>query len=418
MSSEALKPTIAFDQHSSEYREHGLAIEADLRDRCPVGWSASHGGFWALSTHQAITSVLQDKDLCSSARTVDADGNPAGGITIPSHAGYRVVPDESDPPQWDYYRKPLSRPFAPAAVALMRPQIEASTTEAINRVVTRGAADFVLDVANPITALVTLDMLGLPLADWYFYSGPVHRLPYESGHPEVQAGVAAVYRRLREVVSGERPCEPGRLAHQLIDVQATSAVLTTEDLADMLFQLIVGGFDTTASLLAGALEYLETKPVDRERLVGGDDTFWRIATEEFVRWVSPVISLARTAREDTTVAGCPVRAGDRMWLMFRSANHDETVFDNPDDLDLTRFPNRHLGFGSGIHRCLGSNLARLIFQIALRQSLIRFPDYAIDRDRAERLPNLSRVNGWIGMPITFSPGQVLDSGPLAHAKSW
>jgi cytochrome P450 len=418
MSPDASVPFIDYDQHGRDYAERGVAVEADLRARCPVGWSQHYGGFWALSTHQAVTSVLRDRSLCSSAKRVDADGNTTGGVGIPAVGGYRMVPDETDPPEWDEFRRLLNKPFAPAAVALLRPRIEAFTAEMINRVITSGTADFLMDVANPVTALTTLDMMGLPLGDWRFYAEPIHRIAYESGHPEVQQGIASVYQRLGEIVAGSRPYQPGGLVHDLISARSSNGLLTDENLADILLQLLTGGFDTTASLLAGAVAYLEHSEADRDQLIHGDDTFMRTATEEFVRWISPVISLARTANRDVVVEGSRIRAGDRLWLMYRSANRDTGVFDDPDHVDLSRFPNRHLGFGSGIHRCLGSHLARLVFQIVIRQSLIRLREYAIDYGRAQRLPDLSRVNGWITMPITFRPGELIETGLTATSDTW
>jgi cytochrome P450 len=185
--------------------------------------------------------------------------------------------------------------------------------------------------------------------------------------------------------------------------------MSDETIRDITYQLMVGGFDTTASLLANALWYLDANRSEHSRLLD-DDQFLRTATEEFVRWAAPVQALARTARVEMELGDQTIQPGDRMWMMYFSANRDSDVFDDPDEVRLDRFPNRHLGFGVGIHRCLGSNLARAVFQTVLRQVLRRMPDYTIDRTAARRFPVRAITNGWISQPATFTPGLIEDSG--------
>ncbi len=398
-----------FDMHAPEYTQRGLEIEADLRARCPVSWSTKHEGFWAVANHDSITGALRDRSLCSSEKTFDEQGNAQGGLTIPPPPGERLVPDEIDPPEWDGYRKLLNPPFAPPAIAGLRPRIEAFTTEVINSVIETGRADLVLDIANPVTALITLDILGLPLTDWRYYGEPLHRLSYDHFNPEVAAAIADVLDRLGRIVA-ERRVKPGcGLIDDLIAAEIAGKPITDKILVDMIWQLLLGGFDTTGSLIANVLWHLDEHRDEHARLVS-DDAFLRTATEEFVRWVSPVVALARTAKRPMVLEGQVISPGERMWMMYRSANHDGRVFHNPDDVDLARFPNRHVGFGVGIHRCLGSNLARAVFQIVLRQVLTRMPDYRVDRELAHRIPNMSQVNGWIDMPARFNPGDRKESG--------
>jgi cytochrome P450 len=408
------RPQFDYDQHSADYAQHGLAIESDLRSQCPVAWSPNHGGFWALSTHSAVTGVLRDRDLCSSAKSTDADGNVVGGMSIPPTGGYRFIPGETDPPEWDGHRKVLNRAFAPSAVSALEPMITAFTTEIINRVIDTGRADYIIDIANPVTALITMDILGLPRSDWEFYAGPIHRHPYEPYSTETNAAIAAIQVRLMETVVARRGSSgQGGLLEELLTARIDGELLSDRELVDTLWQLLTGGFGTTASLLGGAWSYLEDHPDDRHHVSEADERALRIATEEFVRWVCPVMNEGRTAKQDIAVGGQTIRAGDRVWVMYRSANRDSTLFDRPDEVDLARYPNRHLGFGAGIHRCLGSNLARLVFQVVLRASLLRFTDYRVQRDVTVQLPRMAKLNGWMRMPFTFAPGPRLESGLAA-----
>jgi cytochrome P450 len=269
----------------------------------------------------------------------------------------------------------------------------------------------VLDIANPVTALITLDILGLPLSDWSFYAEPIHRVSYEPYVPEVVAGMAACQRRIAETIERRRADPTDALIDYLIAARIDGEPITDRNLIDIVNQMLMGGLDTTSGLLSNACVYLDEHRDDHRRLID-DHEFLQVATEEFVRWVSPVTGLARTAKKRAEVHGQVIEPGERILFLYRSANRDEGVFDDPDEVILTRFPNRHAGFGIGIHRCLGSNLARLVFQTVLRQILIRMPDYEVDHQRARKFPVMPGSNGWINVPTRFTPGTRLAAAEL------
>lgn len=403
------RPVVQFDHHSPEFAADGERIEADLRERCPVSWSESYGGFWVVTSHNGLTEALRDRDLCSTEKTFTADGEPVGGVSIPAPPSPCNIPEEKDPPEWDGFRGVLNPHFSPAAIRRRKARVEALSTEVINKVIERGQLDLVMDLANPVTALVTLDILGLPLSSWQFYAEPIHRITYEQLNPEVQAGVAAIFVKLLEIVR-ERREHPGTgLIDDMIAARINGEPIADEDLQAMFWLMLLGGFDTTGALIANAFFWLDEHPGHRERLLT-DDKFLATATEEFVRWSSPVVALARTAARDFVLEGQRVKAGERMWMMFRSANRDPKVFNDPDHIDLERFPNRHVAFGTGIHRCLGSHLARLIFQVVLRQVLTRMPDLKVDRAQSHRITDRAHTNAFIAMPSTFTPGARIPSG--------
>jgi cytochrome P450 len=124
-----------------------------------------------------------------------------------------------------------------------------------------------------------------------------------------------------------------------------------------------------------------------------------------LRWISPIQTQARTVTTDTELGGCPLHAGDRVLVSWAGANRDEAVFDRPDEVVLDRFPNRHVSFGLGIHRCIGSNLARSQFLAVLDAVLDRIPDYEVDTNRVQRYTTIGMINGIIQMPATFTPGE-------------
>jgi cytochrome P450 len=167
--------------------------------------------------------------------------------------------------------------------------------------------------------------------------------------------------------------------------------------------VINGGVDTTTSLLANAIELLDRDHELRARLVA-DPELIQPATEEFLRYFSPVQAFARTVAQDVELEGATLRRGDRALMCFGAVNRDGDEFPDADAFIPDRFPNRHVAFGLGKHRCIGSTLARAEFAIMLRQILARMPDFEIDRSRTTRYPSLGIVNGYITMPASFTPG--------------
>lgn len=397
---------IDFDLHSLEYNNRGVETETELRSQCPVAWSEHHGGHWFVTGHDAVGAGLRGKGNCSTAKKYDDEGNVTGGVQIPTRPGYRVIPQEVDPPLWDDYRKLVSRPFAPRAVEELKPVIESYADEVLDHVIGRGEADFVMDVSSPITALITLHILGLPLEDWRFYAEPIHRMFTAAEGEDIQTGLAIIQNHLLTTIAERRENPREGLVDDLIASQVKDEPVPDEDIKDMLFNILVGGFDTTAGLLSGALLWLDSHRDVHQRLIE-DDGYLRTATEEFLRYISPAVALGKTAAQDFELEGQEIKEGDRLWFMYRAANHDPAEFDDPEQVDLERSPNRHLAFSNGIHRCLGSNLARSIFQIVLRKVLIRMPDFSVDEASSIRYRRGAVNAGYAHMPIRFTPGEPL-----------
>ncbi|HRE02792.1 MAG TPA: cytochrome P450, partial [Ilumatobacteraceae bacterium] len=179
--------------------------------------------------------------------------------------------------------------------------------------------------------------------------------------------------------------------------------LTDDEVKEMSYLMIQGGFDTTGSAISNALIRLSSDRVARQRLID-EPGLMGSAVEEFLRIEAPQFAMARTANVDVTIGGQEIKAGDKILMVWASANRDKTVFDDPDELRLDRFPNRHMTFGLGAHRCLGSNLARRQIEVALRAVLQRMPDYEIDLDAATRPETIGIAYGMFALPATYTPG--------------
>ncbi|KUM37412.1 hypothetical protein AR539_09115 [Arthrobacter sp. EPSL27] len=365
-----------------------------------------------MTSHHGVGAGLRDRDRYSAAKTLDENGRLTGGVTIPTAETYRALPNESDPPEWDHYRKLVSRPFSPQSVEKLVPLIEKYTTEVIDHMIELGEADFVMQVGSPVTALITLDVIGLPLGDWRFYAERIHQtFTGMPGDGSSEAGIPGIHKRLSETIT-ERRANPGKgLLDDLIASEIEGEPVTDDVIKDLLYDILIGGFDTTAGLLAASLKYLAGKTEVQKRLLEDDD-FLRTATEEFLRWVSPAVGLAKTATQDIELEGQTIPAGDRIWFMYRAANWDPEEFENPETPDLERTPNRHYAFGAGIHRCLGSNLARAVFQTVLRQFLTRVPDYEVQEDQLQNYAYAATNAGFAYFPIKYTPGKRLSEHPI------
>jgi cytochrome P450 len=195
-----------------------------------------------------------------------------------------------------------------------------------------------------------------------------------------------------------------------VHAEIEGARISQEMAERLVFMTIGGGVDTTSALASAALLHLHRHPADRARLLAEPD-LWDAATEEFLRVYPPARTHARTLTHDAELAGCPMQAGDRVLLSEVAAGRDPEAFPDADRFVIDRFPNRHLSFGAGIHRCPGSHLARITFGELMQEVLERIPDYRIVDAEVVEYPNWSMIGGWAKLPAEFTPG------PLARATS-
>ena len=400
-----------YDHYSTNYAENWREINANLRSRCPVAHTEAHGGFWVVSRYDDVAAVAHDDATFSSYQELP-DGSHTGA-TIPV-GPLRTVPIEMDPPEFFAYRKLLTPWFSPGRAKQCEPSVREDTTFCIDQVIEAGTADLVGDIAAPVPAIAILRLLGLPVDDWRQVSESVHALIHAVPGPEQEAAmgdISTLIGQVSETIARRRTEPADDMISYLGQSEIDGKPLSDERLMEMLTLLIFGGIDTTTNLIGNALEWLGRNPEERTRLCRHPELIGQ-ATEEFLRYFSPLQVQARTATRDCEVGGQRIKAGDRLALSWSSANFDESVFDRPDEVILDRFPNRHQAFGLGIHRCVGSNLARSEFVVVLEEILRRLPDYVIDADNARHYPSIGLVNGWITLPATFTAGTREGSGVL------
>ncbi|HEX3959857.1 MAG TPA: cytochrome P450 [Trebonia sp.] len=405
-----------FDRHTPEYREQFEAITTEMLSKCPLAWSDTYDGHFVAAGHEQVFELARAAEYLSNDHDVDNERRGYQGITIPSPKENRFRGGflEMDPPEQRYYRQSLNAYLSPAAVQRWVPVADELVRACLDEKIESGSIDIVDDLANIVPAVLTLAMLGVPLKDWEIYCEPAHAGVYTPPNSPDRARVAQLgmqsfqnmYVQLTQIREHPRP----GLINALLTTEINGKTPSDLELLGVLMLLIGGGFDTTTALTAHSVEWLGEHPGQRERLSRERDTLLDSATEEFLRFYTPAPGDGRTIAQDCALAGQDFKEGDRLWLSWAMANRDPSVFPNPNELDLARQGNRHLGFGLGIHRCIGSNMARMVFKRMLTGVLDRIPDYACDPAGTVHYDTIGVIQGIKHLPATFTPGRRLGPG--------
>ena len=353
---------------------------AELRRRSPVSWHAQCA-FWAVTRHDDIQTVSRDPETyCSGQGVLMADRRRA------------VAAEDSllylDPPRHDRYRKLVNRAFTPRRVAAFEPRIRELTVGLLGAIDPSRTVDLVEAVCAPLPLLVIAELLGLPpedRGDFRRWSDAVMDAATDLTDDNARSALelVAYFDRQLETRS-EIPTDD--LLSALLVAEMDGTHLTRREVLGFCMTLLVAGNETTRSLMAGGLTALAEHPDQRERLVR-EPTLIPSAVEEMLRWVTPIMAMARTATRPVTLGRADLGAGDYVVLAYGAANRDEEVFGaSADRFDITRSPNPHVSFGFGEHFCIGASLARLETRVLLEEVLARWPDYALSGE-IERAPS-------------------------------
>jgi cytochrome P450 len=412
-----------FDRHTPDYIDHFEEITHELHARCPIAWTETYGGHWVTSGYEEVFEIARNPTLLSNDNDVHGERKGYRGITIPNPTDQRRRGGflEMDPPDQRDYRKALDPYVSPAAVARWAPMVRDLTRACLDDRIESGRIDFVDDLANVVPAIITLALSGLPLMDWTIYNEPAHAQVYTPPDspdlPRVIEMMIEMHVRMTQSVAEIRRNPRPGIVHALIEAKIGGRPTTDEEVTETLGLLIGGGFDTTTALTAHSLQWLGQHPDERARLASNLDRLIGPATEEFLRFYTPAPGDGRTVAADYEVSGRKLEEGDRLWLSWAMANRDPSVFPDPDNIHLDRKGNRHTSFGLGVHRCIGSNVARAVFKTMLIGVLERVPDYVCDPAGAVHYDTIGVINGMKHLPATFAPGARVGAGldeTIAH----
>jgi cytochrome P450 len=402
------RPIVDFDRHSREMAQRGDDINDEARSVCPVAWTEAYGGHWVVTGYKEMSAVARD-DATFTSRRDDEEGYV--GTSIPGGVPTGMI--ETDPPYFRKMRSQFNPLFTQAAVELLKPEILDYTTACIDSFIESGECDFVTDLTSPVPAILTVRMLGLPMEDWRLYADVLHRMiatGFESGPEGTEvAELLEWFRAQTLAVALARREEPkDDLISLLTHLEVDGERLQMEEVQGNIFLLAGGGVDTTTGLMSHTLRHLTRDKSARKWLL---EDFSRLpgACEEYLRYFNPVQGLARTVTTECVVAGQTMEPKDRLLISWAGANHDPAEFDDPGEVHLDRTPNRHAAFGLGIHRCLGSNLARAVWSTVIGEVLRRIPDFEVDESRVIQYQSIGVINGLHSVPATFTPGARIGS---------
>jgi cytochrome P450 len=368
-----------------------------LRVSEPVQWN-EFVQIWTLTRYADITAVLRDNRLSADRARSDRFRRPPGREIYQSMLTL-------DPPDHTRLRNLVNKAFTSATVNRLRPRIQAVVDAILDRAAERGSMDVISELAYPLPVTVIAELLGVPAEDHDVFKGWSATLaanldPIRAGELREDAFEArdALAEYLGGVIERRRRDAGDDLISALLVAEEQGDILSRRELLVMCNLLLVAGHETTVNLIGNGLRALLTHPDQLERL-RQDPALIESTVEELVRFDGPVQLTGRVVLEDSIVAGVEMKAGNFVMLLLGAANRDPEQFPDPDRLDIGRHPNQHLGFGRGIHFCLGAPLARLEGQIVFATLVRRFPGLRLDGDPVQR--DTVTLRGLKSLPVAL-----------------
>ncbi|MBX3284782.1 MAG: cytochrome P450 [Actinobacteria bacterium] len=351
-------------------REAGPAVDMGPADEGGLD-SGSGDGLVIVGGNDDVRHVLAHPDVFSSG--IDA---VAIGQVRP------LIPLQIDPPQHKHYRRLLDPIFAPRQVATLEDQTRALARGLIEPLVDQGGCQFHSSVAEPFPTTVFLQLLGLPVSrarEFIDLKDGIIRPPVKTSEERVAYTAEVgkeIYAVLQEAIDARMEERGEDFISLFLDAEVDGHRLTNDDVLDIGYLFFLAGLDTVTASLDCMLAYLAQHPEQRRRIVE-DSTIIPQAIEEMLRWETPVQGIVRVTTQDTEIRGCPIAEGRVVAVMLGSANTDDDAWPDAHDVDFDRAENRHIAFGGGVHRCLGSHLARMELRVALEEWHRLIPEYSL-----------------------------------------
>jgi len=384
-----------WDWLDDQWGEHAIDIFNTVREQCPIATTERYGRSFMPVTMEAAKAIAHDTEHFSSWRV---------NISMPGATAFPAPPITSDPPDHLDHRKVLLQSFSPKNIAGLEDELRRYARHLIASLDGLDAVDAADVYTQKIPVHGICVLTGAPESDADIYLDWIYRnFQIAPRRPEVRSEVSAEMSihfdaLLRDRLENPRDDMLTMIANAEIDGEAIPWGLKTGYVG----LLIIAGIDTTWSALGSGLWHFAQHPEDAAQLVDSpnDSLLWQTATEEVLRYYAPV-SMARQVVKDVEVAGCPMRVGEQTLVNFPAANHDPAAFEHPEEFRIDRLRNRHVAFGMGIHRCVGSNLARLELLVGLQEWIKAFPNYSLDPTKKTRWAN-GQVRGPRNLPVLLN----------------
>ncbi len=376
-----------WDHTDPQWVNDPYPIWEDLRQRCPVAHTERYGGGWFPATHAGVSAIAKDTEKFTSRTVIVVDSRPTDE-DLPAPIGV-APPITSDPPFHAIARKMILPAFAPALVNALEPQIRELCNSLLDDVIGEEIVNASTQYAKLIPAGVIRRMLGFPEEDTERFIEVLHivaetvDLPFEERVELFQPVEEYFTHQIEDHMANPRD----DLTSFLLNAEIGGQKLAIEHVFGTMILILIAGIDTTWDAIGSSLWHLAKNPDDLARLIN-EPELMPFAIEEFLRFYAPV-TMARLVNEDMEYLGCPMKKDDWILLGFPVANRDPDVFKDADKFIIDREENRHVAFGLGIHRCLGSNLARLELRVAIEEFIRRYSKFEVANDK----------------DVTWAPGQ-------------
>ncbi len=373
--------TSDYDIFDPEYITDPYPIWADLRQECPVAHTERWGGSWLPTRYEDVVALARMVPALSSEDPIVVRPPEAAQQILPGGAYHTVnaPPISADPPVHTWSRRLLLPAFSPKATDEHEPATVALCNQLIDGFIEKGSFDGAVDYAQQIPPRVIANLLGINPDDAdQFVDWVRGTLELGLSNPAIREKYRGKIAEFFMAEIADRQANPrDDLISRLLDTEIDGEKISVEHVQGTCNLMLVAGIDTTWSSIGSAIWHLASHPADRQRLVD-DPSLIATAVEEFLRAYSPV-TMARVVSEPEGVEfnGCPMHYGDKVLMNFPGANRDPEVFEKPNDVIIDRERNRHIAFGVGIHRCAGSNLARMEMIVSLTELLKRIPQFEL-----------------------------------------
>lgn len=375
-----------YDIFDPGYVKDPFPVWDDLREKCPVAHTERWGGSWMPTTYEDLRKIAAEVGIFSSRNPLVANaGEPAEfDPDLEQRASAGAPPISSDPPVHTWSRALLLPKFSMKEVAAYEEETREICRSLIDGFIDNGRADAAADYAQQIPARVIASMLGIPQDRAGEFTEWVRGfLEYGLTNVEFRSGAAIqIFTFLNQEIQ-DRKANPGNdLISYLLQAKADGAPdpIPEPHVLGTCFLLLVAGIDTTWSSIGSAMWHLAQNPDHCKRLIDEPELITS-AIEELLRAYAPV-TMAREVTRDAEYEGCPMKENDRILMNFPAANRDPAKFERPDEVILDRKINPHIAFGVGIHRCAGSNLARMEMRVAIEEWLKRIPEFRLEDPEA------------------------------------
>jgi cytochrome P450 len=388
-------------------------LAAQLRELAPVHWSEAHRA-WLLTRYDDVVEAFNDRRMSSDrvrplVAAMSQEQREKVGRVMEMIQDWMVV---SDPPEHTRLRRLVARAFSPKRISASETRISELVDELLDGFIAEGHDEFVRHFAFPLPATVIAELIGAPAEDrdrFGAWSSDLAMIAFGAGGEERSDRHVRALRGLEEMLTyfGERiedaRSHPGEdMISGLLEGDGEGNVLDQEEMEAMCALMLFAGHETTTNLLSSAVLHLARTP-DQLELLRSDPGLVGGAVEEILRYDGPIKVLQRWNVEDQALRGETIRAGDRVFIVLAGANRDPERFPDPDTLDITRSPNRHVAFGRGVHSCIGAQLSRIEGRVALGKIVTRLPGLTVPEQDLDYVPTVA-ARALRGLRVTHQAG--------------